>query len=192
MKTLMVVAHPDNEIICGWPVLQDPEHEVSILCCSSDRYNEARKKWARRAEGLAALCSHFGIKSICLDNPSGFYKTNSRDGSLSNVIQGIVRAVMQFDFDQIYKHNFWGEYGHLDHQLVHNVIACNFHNVITSDMFIESNWTPYKNIRGRFASDANPVENDLEHYAKCKSFYDDIHCWTWNKEAVRSCSVHSL
>jgi len=195
MKILIVVAHCDDEVIMGWPVLQNnKEHEISILCCSSDRYNEQRKKWARRSEAFYSLCEALKIKCHCLDYNSGFYKTNSRTGELSNVIKDIGSNIQAFDFDMIYTHNMWGEYGHLDHQLVHNIVCCNFRHVMVSDIFIKTNWTPYEEICGCVQRDncAQVHINDVEQYNYHKSFYDKIRCWTWNQEPVKVCKTKIL
>ena len=36
MKVLMVFAHPDDEIIFGWPIFQDPTIEKELIMVTSD------------------------------------------------------------------------------------------------------------------------------------------------------------
>ena len=42
-SVLMVFAHCDDELVCGWPVLQNPAIRKRLLITSSDRNNAARK-----------------------------------------------------------------------------------------------------------------------------------------------------
>ena len=185
----MVVAHCDDEIIMGFPILQQSLPDLSILCCTSDRNNPNRKKWRRRSEAFYSLCSDMNINCKCLDYDSGFYKTESRNGNLSAVISNILENIMLFNSDTIYTHNAWGEYGHLDHMLVSSIVTCNFHKVITSDIFIPSNWTPYKSIHTYQYAGCPEIKNDIEKYNAAKKYYDNIHCWTWNKEPVKKCKI---
>ena len=39
MKVLMVFAHPDDEIIFGWPIFQDPTIEKELVMVTSDFNN---------------------------------------------------------------------------------------------------------------------------------------------------------
>ena len=41
-KVVMVLAHPDDEIIFGWPIFQDDDYEKEIIMCSSDFNNNAK------------------------------------------------------------------------------------------------------------------------------------------------------
>ena len=44
MKVLMVFAHPDDEIIFGWPIFQDPTIEKELIMVKSDFNNPARQQ----------------------------------------------------------------------------------------------------------------------------------------------------
>ena len=77
-KVLMILAHPDDEVILGWPVLQDPSFDKEILVCSSDRNNPARQQYAHRREALAAMCESFVFPYTCLDYDSDFFRTPYR------------------------------------------------------------------------------------------------------------------
>ena len=45
-KVLMVMAHPDDEILFGWPVFFDPKYKKKLLICSSD-YNNPERAWCK-------------------------------------------------------------------------------------------------------------------------------------------------
>ncbi len=60
-KILMLYAHPDDELVWGWPILQNPAFEKEILICVSDAHNPQRRRFAHRVESLAMLCEHLKI-----------------------------------------------------------------------------------------------------------------------------------
>ena len=56
MKVLMVFAHPDDEIIFGWPIFQDPTIEKELVMVTSDFNNPARQQYAHRKFLLQEGC----------------------------------------------------------------------------------------------------------------------------------------
>ncbi len=56
MKVLMVFAHPDDEIIFGWPIFQDPTIEKELVMVTSDFNNPARQQYAHRKFLLKEVC----------------------------------------------------------------------------------------------------------------------------------------
>lgn len=41
-KVLMLIAHADDEIICGYPIFQNTNIEKYILLVSTDKYNKKK------------------------------------------------------------------------------------------------------------------------------------------------------
>ena len=55
-KVLMVMAHPDDEIIFGWSIFQDKSIEKKLLICSSDFHNKEREWCKYRKDALFEIC----------------------------------------------------------------------------------------------------------------------------------------
>lgn len=194
---LMVMAHPDDEVIFGWPILQNQKIKKSILICSSDLNNPDRQWCSHRKFAFAKLCDSLEIPYDCLDYNSEFYRLETRNGSLSRMIDGVLERINKFEFDIIYTHNAWGEYGHLDHQLIHNIVASVGVPTVVSDIYVQSNWVPYKHIPAIFERlyCRNLIEqcvNNLVFYNNCHSFYSDVGAWTWCYEPVESCCLYEI
>lgn len=196
-KVLMVFSHPDDEIICGFPVLQDRNIEKKILICSSDLNNPERSWCSHRKIPLSEMCKDLGIVHKCLDYNSEFYRMDTRQSKLSAMMKHVSEEIDGFDYDYIFTHNVIGEYGHIDHQLIHQVVAQKARPTIVTDIFIPSNWCPYDRISDTYAKMYNVnsvgrVRNDIDFYAKCKRFYDSHNVWTWSKSPVMECGLYVI
>jgi LmbE family N-acetylglucosaminyl deacetylase len=192
-KVLIVVAHPDDEVIFFWWALQNPAWRCSLLCCSSDVNNPKRQKWAHRKNVLAGLCGKLGIEHRCLDYDSEFYKLDGRSGQVADFGRHVIDEVRKFDFDFICTHNRWGEYGKLDHCLIHYIVSCEFENVLVSNIFVPTEWSPHHGIIG--AASHGFVErfsNNTDLYHDWEMHYRTGRAWTWNKDMVNECLVKQI
>ena len=66
-KVVMVLAHPDDEIIFGWPIFQDDDYEKEIIMCSTDFNNPVRQEYAHRKLLLQEVCDKYEIPLTCFD-----------------------------------------------------------------------------------------------------------------------------
>lgn len=165
------MAHPDDEIIFGFPVIKEVN---KIIICSSDLNNPERAWCGDRKTAFEEVCEYLGVKMVCLDYNSEFYRLPTRDETLKKMANEILDIVG----DDIFTHNPWGEYGHLDHILIHNILK--HKNPCYSDIAIDLNWLPIHKT-GEFVRE---VENDLDLYNKIKSIYDKYGCWTWSQPPI--------
>ena len=104
MKVLMVLAHPDDEIIFGWPIFQNFRIQKEIIMCSTDYNNPARQQYAHRKFLLQEVCEKYQVPLTCFDYPSEFYKLETRGTTLEDCQNTIVDCVKSKvnDFDYVF------------------------------------------------------------------------------------------
>jgi hypothetical protein len=181
----LLIAHPDDEVIFMWPFLQ---LAVRIVCCSSDANNPERAWCKYRKNALYEIASLIGAEVVCLDYDSEFYRVDARNGDLWKMSREVLSLLQSADC--VFTHNPWGEYGHLDHILVHQIARASGKKLIYSDMCVEAGWlpcTPWPSSRvpERFCV------NDFSFYEKCKAIYERYGCWTWSKEPISTARIYA-
>jgi len=180
----LLCAHPDDEVIFGWPVLQQAK---KIICCSSDLNNPERAWCKDRKLALKEIGQKVGAEVICLDYNSEFYRLPTRDGSLMRLANDIFSLLEPEEV--LFTHNPWGEYGHLDHVLVHQIARRSGKRLLYTDISLEAGWLPSL----MYLPTMPPVgsfTNEQKFYAECKAIYDKWNCWTWSKPPIERTSVY--
>lgn len=221
----MVMAHPDDELIFGWPILQDPGLRKRILVCSSDLHNPDREWCRHRKWALFRMCEKLNIQAECLDYDSEFYRIRHRpppvatgfrrrlahrlnkillmernigaNCNLSQMIEDIHSRIQAIPCDYVFTHNAWGEYGHLDHVLLHQIALSTKHPGLVTDMFIHSDWIPYHSrptgmSRVYCHTPICDCELDRSFYETCSQFYKETNVWTWNQSPIDKCKLYLL
>lgn len=197
-KILLVLSHPDDETIFGWPAFFDDEYERELLVCSTDFGNPKRQWCAHRKHSTIRLCANYGVKFDCFDYPSEFYRLPTRDGQLDDFYMQIANRVQHTDADIVFTHNPHGEYGHLDHKLVFDIVF-NYSPapIWYTDICQRSNWPSdiaIKNLEKQlfYKRKVGDYTADDEKLDYCEKEYRAEKVWTWDKSIVRECGVYEI
>jgi len=114
-KALVIVAHPDDEIIwCGGLLLRHRDWARTVLClCRADDPD-------RRAK-FEAVCDHLGLEGIQLDLDDS---SPPAEIDLQRDLGGRIRqTVCDTPWDLCLTHGANGEYGHPRHRQVHQTVV---------------------------------------------------------------------
>ena len=176
----IIMAHPDDEVIFGAAVLKDADR---IVCVASDENNTARAWCKDRKKALQEIGKMLGIETICFDYNSEFYRQiEPRSGGLIE----LEKKLLPYLSDTVFTHNAWGEYGHIDHILVNQIVNAHCRYVMTTDACLFAEWFNVKKLHQ--GSRKETIDMDL--YNRCKAIYDKYGCWTWSKEPIKEVRIH--
>ena len=211
----MVLAHPDDEILFGWPVFFDKNYHKKIIMCSTDANNKDRSWCSHRKNVMNAICENEKVEVEFIDNDSSFYKTQTRRPKSAPIdetgdrmspyrlmCEEIVDRVksQENDFDYIFTHNPFGEYGHKDHLLLFDLMLKNTAKpILITDIVHRSNWSFYDKKSMESSSRINKLfygkvfhENciiDNDKFNFYKNVYQQNNCWTWWREEIKECNL---
>lgn len=182
MRILSVFAHPDDEIIWGWPINQNKNIERHIVILSNNN------KQARTEKVIKEIKEAFNFSSFnCLNINNEFYRLPTRFNKtvLLDCIKYIKESLLKLpEFDYYFTHNPNGEYGHGDHKLCFQIMAELFGTkVIYGNAFYEVDHYSYniKYIKDKHLSshiiDKTFINKGIDIYKKNKA-------WTWFEEKV--------
>lgn len=179
----MLIAHPDDEVIFGFGILP---YTKKIICCSNDISNLSHPRWKNRHLAIKEIGKLLNIEIICLDYNSNFYLQQPKE--LTKFINNIKSFI--HEEQTLFTHNFWGEYGHPDHILIHNIAKENKKELLVSDIWIKTRHIKFIPFDKPTLTDYLEVTNDLSLYKKCKSIYNKYHCWTWNHSPIKKANLY--
>lgn len=184
MKELtLLVAHCDDEFLFMFPALQ--EYKVKkIICVTSDKHNPNRVWCKDRAKAFEKVCEAVGAEPVCMDFSSRFFSLPNKE--LAEVMEAVRSKIKTSD--ALFTHNAWGEYGHLDHVMCHQIAQMRGLPFFTQDIVVQADWYPVKGYcQGRV--ERGPVRRDLGAYAKFSELYASYGAWGWSWGGVEAASV---
>ena len=164
---------------------------TSILICSNDAENPERKWCRHRKLALTEMSDALGIPSQSLDYSSEFYRLSTRDEKLKNMMKNVAAGIDPLA-DAVFTHNPWGEYGHLDHIIIHLAVQSSGKPVIFTDIFLPSNWMNLTCAPKMGFPVLGHAVNDLSLYRHCQSFYLKHQVWTWNRPPIEQCNILTI
>jgi len=203
MKVICVFAHPDDEIIWGWPITQDIGIERHLITVSDNH-----PKYGRSEIALKEVCSAVGIHLVeCLGVQSEFYRLPTRMNAftLPNLIdlllKKVIQAITNIKPDFIFTHNPFGEYGHGDHRLIFSILSSFIDTPIrfTDACQINNSHLSFEQIPRRikqafFTDECYDIptlkeldkELDQDWFEKCERIYKKHVAWSWGGHMVPS------
>jgi GlcNAc-PI de-N-acetylase len=205
MRILMVFAHPDDEILFGYPVMSNRNNyaEVSLLTLAhnKEKYGEGPEKALKEVSAL----NHVHL----LDFPrldTNFYRLPPRyvECTLTNVLNQfyyqIEQAIDLSHPDFIFTHNPMGEYGHGDHRMVFNLVSLFPVSLMLTDICFKNlchlSSEDIPDIYGKFLFGGRVKEHhtlNMEWYKLMKGIYEKHRAWSWGgHDAVKECNLYQF
>jgi len=195
-KILILISHPDDEIIFCWPIVQDKSIEKTILTISSDIYNPNSNN---RLIPLKSICDNNNINLISLNYDSDFYRIEGWPKTTYKQLHYFVKKRLhELDYDYLMTHNPYGEYAHPDHILSFNLSLLYSNSpVLFTDIISKypDNWGfgNGDNLKRLYYNDkVGDYILDEKFYNYCKNEYIKHGVWTWGFDAIKKCGLYKI
>jgi LmbE family N-acetylglucosaminyl deacetylase len=196
-RVLLIFAHCDDELVCGWPILQENAFEKEIIIISSDKFNKRRRWCSHRSQVTRSLCETLCIRLTILDYNSDFYALPYRCGARYSLEKQLAILINQSSYDYVYTHNPYGEYSHPDHVFTWHIVSNIFcKKLLISDLRMSLQWSsPFQALASKsnrffYSHQLFTSRRDLNFFNWCKSFYDSQNTWTWNYDIPTIAGVY--
>ena len=112
---LMIVAHPDDDILWGGAHLMEKGYFVVVV---TNRYNAVRK------QEFYKVLEASGNNGIMLSYPDKTYgKKDSWEHNKDGIRKDLEKIINYQHWDLIVTHNADGEYGHIHHKMTHRFVT---------------------------------------------------------------------
>lgn len=115
IDNLMIIAHPDDDMLWGGAELINKDYLVVCITCGSSE---------RRVKEFEAVMSETNDKYVMLGYPD---KTNGERDNWDTVRDGIIDDVEAIyalkDWKMVLTHNPEGEYGHIHHKMTDAIVT---------------------------------------------------------------------
>ena len=202
MKILMILAHPDDEVIFAWPVLQKIGCELSLLTLADNH----AKRGTAPIKVLEEVCKINNIRLINrprLDTnfsrlPPRFEKV-LLEHAIKSFRQSIQYSLDLIKPDFVFTHNPMGEYGHGDHKFIHSLVsqfpvAMCFTDICSHNQcHLSTNKIPklYLDYLYKNATSMEKCSLNIQWYDKMKTIYEKNKAWTWGgNDVTPNCNLY--
>lgn len=201
-KVVLVLAHPDDEIIFTNSILK--RVDKTIICfqnipqeilISKGRYQSALNYPLKNFYQLGLTQSRFSNKIINWRKPletkygiDGYLNKNDYKKNYKLLFEKLAKILTKDCV--VITHNPWGEYGHPEHIQVNRVISelalkKRFEFFVTG--FVSTSTLEYSRLlMNRLSSNFIKYEIDIELYQSIKKLYDKNLCWTWFNDSLQN------
>jgi LmbE family N-acetylglucosaminyl deacetylase len=115
MSNLLIVAHPDDEAIFAFSLLDQNTHVVSM----TGYRRETRSEFQQVATALGFTWEMFDFD-------------DSWDGTFDTAAIAQLVPILAREYDRVYTHNARGEYGHTQHQVLHTIVS----GLVSQNLFV--------------------------------------------------------
>ena len=114
-KKLMIVAHPDDEVLWGLSELVNDQYFVVCITCGS-RYD--------RVKEFERVMKYLNTDYIMLDYPDKVNGERSDwKSEYSSITNDLKRIITYKKWDKVVTHNKEGEYGHIHHKMTNKIVT---------------------------------------------------------------------
>ena len=111
---LMIVAHPDDEMLWGGTALIEDNYLVVCVTCGSNKI---------RVKEFKSVMKKTHDKYLMLYYPDKVLYKRSKWKYEYKYIKNDIRKIIDYkDWDLIVTHNKYGEYGHMHHKMTHDIV----------------------------------------------------------------------
>lgn len=195
MKTIVVVAHPDDEILFFSSLLN--QADKVIVCfgpCKDQTVSQGR-------EALQNQYPLSNVEWLNIQESDTFLSANWQNPKITDVGLSVRRNQRQYQqnfnnlvktlkstllgCDQVYTHNPWGEYGHEEHISVFKAVCSAIKGTDTKvyvSSYISDRSTPLFNAQKYLLK--SPIITAKIPQKLCKQIKDlyiTTECWTWDE-----------
>ena len=170
---ILIVAHLDDEIIWFNPTTFD-----KIIICFPFRRVETKRIDFNEKIYRVFQRHPLRNKMELLGLTSGEYWRKATDFEQFMLYvdkKNLTRLLFDDIVNQaslIFTHNEWGEYGHSDHQVVHEVVK----KLSKVPIYC------FNGVKPLFTGSTFPINMDLEVFKRIKNLYLSEDIWTWEKD----------
>ena len=139
MKILVIVAHPDDELLWGW---KDLLHEKNWLVLCITCKNDDNGYISARRLSFLKVTGKFKCKSIVLDYPLSRQRGWVWNLKIQENLLNDIKKYLHKNIKKIVTHNPNGEYGHYHHKIVSKIVT----NSVDKDLLYYFNFNVNKKV----------------------------------------------
>ncbi len=121
LGNLMVVAHPDDEVLFGGHLLlqSTPWH---VVCLTNGSHEKRARQFLRAMQSVGARATIWDYPDQPGLSKNGPLARASWQPHLVSIKQRLAALLQESAFQKIVTHNSMGEYGHAHHQVTHHLV----------------------------------------------------------------------